>query len=271
MEGAITHTSAVGAGTKLSERKPSREIASDIIERPRFYNFDSTAVRVVGTAQEPWFVAHDVCAALGISNSRQALASLEDDEKGVSITDTLGGPQELATVNESGLYALIFRSRKPQARLFRKWVTSEVLPAIRKTGTYTAPVAALTEQVSPPLPRVADLQSTGFFYLCTPGKRIKRDLMGQQISELLAVAVDYRMDWHGTIADLARLCVQHRMLFWLVQDADNAHDRAKLARALHQRIHTLYRGPCMSKLQLDVVGESTPRTYIIRKVGHWSS
>lgn len=107
-------------------------------EKPRVFLWEAAAaaVRVVGTADAPWFVAKDVCAALGIANYRDAVSSLEEDEKGVALTDTLGGAQEMATVNESGLYALIFRSRKEQARVFRKWVTSEVLPQIRKAGRY---------------------------------------------------------------------------------------------------------------------------------------
>ena len=68
-----------------------------------------------------------------------ALERLDDDEKGVSSIDTLGGNQQLSTINESGLYSLILTSRKPEAKKFKKWVTAEVLPAIRKTGRYVAP------------------------------------------------------------------------------------------------------------------------------------
>lgn len=83
-----------------------------------------------------WFVASDVCGALGIVNSRDALTGLDDDEKGVATTDTLGGRQQVATINESGLYSLIFRSRKAEAKRFKKWVTSQVIPSIRKHGGY---------------------------------------------------------------------------------------------------------------------------------------
>lgn len=101
------------------------------------FDFEMQAVRVVlGEDGQPWFVAKDVCEALGIKNYRDALSRLDDDEKGVGITDTLGGTQELLTVNESGLFALTFTSRKPQAKRFRKWVTADVLPTLRKTGRY---------------------------------------------------------------------------------------------------------------------------------------
>lgn len=99
------------------------------------------SVRVVMIDGEPWFVAVDVCRILEISNSRDAVARLDDDEKAdVGITDTSSnGVQQRRTVtaiSESGLYALIFTSRKPEAKKFRKWVTHEVLPSIRKTGAY---------------------------------------------------------------------------------------------------------------------------------------
>jgi hypothetical protein len=96
-------------------------------------------LRVELLRNEPWFAAKDVCDVLDLGNSREAISRLEDDEKGVITTDTLGGPQKLQFVNESGLYNLIFQSRKPEAKKFRKWVTSEVLPAIRKTGGYGSP------------------------------------------------------------------------------------------------------------------------------------
>lgn len=101
------------------------------------YIFQDEMVRVHRDDNgEPWFVATDVCRILGLTNTSKAVSSLEDDEKGVTNSYTLGGEQEMLTVSESGLYALIFRSRKPAAKAFRKWVTSEVLPAIRKTGRY---------------------------------------------------------------------------------------------------------------------------------------
>lgn len=90
----------------------------------------------------PWFVAKDVCQILELENNRQALSYVDADEKGVIISDTPGGPQQMSTVSESGMYSLVFRSRKPQARAFSKWVRSEVLPALRKTGHYAMPSAS---------------------------------------------------------------------------------------------------------------------------------
>ena len=86
---------------------------------------------------EPWFVAKDICVALGFKNHNTAISNhLEDDEKGILSADTLGGKQDLSVINESGMYALVFKSTKPESRKFRKWVTSEVLPEIRKSGSY---------------------------------------------------------------------------------------------------------------------------------------
>lgn len=102
---------------------------------------NGAAVRVITRDGEPWFVAADVCAALTVGNTAMAMARLDDDEKGVSSIDTPGGQQRLAIVNESGLYSLILGSRKPEAKRFKKWVTAEVLPSIRKTGVYSVTAA----------------------------------------------------------------------------------------------------------------------------------
>lgn len=130
------------------------------------FNFGVHAVRVITRNNQPWFVASDVCQALGYSNTSKAIGdhldadermtiaaigdgqsfdsnqSLESFPKGVTTSDTLrsrGGARQLVIISESGLYALVLRSRKPEARKFAKWVTSEVLPSIRQTGSYGQP------------------------------------------------------------------------------------------------------------------------------------
>lgn len=101
--------------------------------------FNSTQIRTLLKEGEPWFVAKDVCGVLGLTNPREAVTSLDQDEL-MSVLLTSGGQRrEMNVVNESGLYALVFKSRKPEAKAFRKWVTSEVLPALRKTGSYAMP------------------------------------------------------------------------------------------------------------------------------------
>lgn len=116
------------------------------------FAFEDSLIRATVDGQgNPWFVAKDVCRVLEIEKHRDAVARLEDDERGSVLVDTLGGKQEMASVSESGLYALIFRSRKPQARSFRKWVTADVLPAIRRTGSYHAPPEKLLSPAPPSL------------------------------------------------------------------------------------------------------------------------
>lgn len=100
------------------------------------FNASNQQVRTVTIENEPYFVAKDVCVILGISNHNDAVGRLDDDEKRGSALPTPSGTQQMVVVNESGLYHLIFQSRKPEAKAFRKWVTAEVLPTLRRTGRY---------------------------------------------------------------------------------------------------------------------------------------
>jgi len=101
------------------------------------FNFHGQEVRTVIINNEPYFVGKDVAEILGYTNSRQALKNhVDEDDKGVSKCDTPGGKQDLVIINESGLYSLILSSKLPQAKEFKRWVTSEVLPTIRKHGMF---------------------------------------------------------------------------------------------------------------------------------------
>lgn len=112
----------------------------------QIFNYQSNEVRTVEMGGEPWFVLKDVCNILGVVNDRNVAARLDEDEKGVCQMDTLGGTQNVTVVSESGLYHVILRSDKPEAAPFRKWVTSEVLPSIRKNGGYIAGQEQLTPE-----------------------------------------------------------------------------------------------------------------------------
>lgn len=103
------------------------------------FTYQDEKVRTIQQNNEPWFVLKDVCAILGLGTPSRVADRLDEDEKGMSEIHTLGGNQQMTVINESGLYNVILRSDKPEAKPFRKWVTSEVLPAIRKTGTYNVP------------------------------------------------------------------------------------------------------------------------------------
>ncbi len=105
------------------------------------FDFENHQVRSVIIDNEPWFVAHDVCKALKLTDTNKTVNKLDDDEKGTTSIRTLGGNQEMLIINESGLFTLILRCRDAVNKgtipyRFRKWVTSEVLPSIRKTGKY---------------------------------------------------------------------------------------------------------------------------------------
>lgn len=121
------------------------------------FNFDTLPVRVVMDGDQPWFVAVDVALILGYRNSPDATRLLDADEKGTHIVHTPGGAQEMTTISESGLFNLVLRSRRPEARPFRRWVTGEVLPAIRTTGTYTAGLPAVPQSLPEALRLAADL------------------------------------------------------------------------------------------------------------------
>lgn len=103
----------------------------------QIFTYQQSQVRTVQKDGEPWFVLKDVCEVLGIADHKVVTRRLEEDEVCLTpLTDSIGRPQETSIINESGLYTVILRSDKPEAKPFRKWVTSEVLPSIRKTGGY---------------------------------------------------------------------------------------------------------------------------------------
>ena len=103
----------------------------------QIFQYQDQPVRTVQRDGEPWFVLKDVCAVLGLGTPARVAERLEEDEvSSTHLTDSLGRQQDMTIINESGLYNVILRSDKPEARPFRKWVTGEVLPSIRKTGGY---------------------------------------------------------------------------------------------------------------------------------------
>lgn len=110
-----------------------------------FDNPDFGSIRTVEIDGEPWLVGKDVAAALGYSNPRKAIADhVEKEDRGVTKCDTPSGTQTMTIINESGLYSLVLSSKLPDARKFKRWVTSEVLPSIRKTGGYAVPTTEKT-------------------------------------------------------------------------------------------------------------------------------
>ncbi|WP_013324524.1 BRO-N domain-containing protein [Gloeothece verrucosa] len=105
------------------------------------FTFEEQQVRFVGTTDNPEWVAQDVCDVLGIESARDALQDFDPDEKGIAAIPTSGGLRSMLTVTEAGLYRLIFRSNKPVAKKFQRWIFHEVIPSIRRTGSYSVPGA----------------------------------------------------------------------------------------------------------------------------------
>ena len=126
----MQNTMLDSAVSSNSQELSNASSALKLFENPQF------RVRVIMRLGDPWFVAKDACDCLEITNVSQACQTLDDDEKGIYKVYTLGGSQDMMLISESGLYTLVMRSNKPEAKVFRKWVTSEVLPSIRKTGGY---------------------------------------------------------------------------------------------------------------------------------------
>jgi hypothetical protein len=146
----LTFTSGLFKFTDMNvNTKKATPSQGDAVPAELTFSFEKNNLRTIVMDDQPWFVAKDVCDALGIKDSTTATRSLDEDEKGAQTLRTLGGVQKVAIVNESGLYNLIFRSNKTEAKTFRKWVTAEVLPAIRKHGGYIAPNAQPHSQQPP--------------------------------------------------------------------------------------------------------------------------
>lgn len=156
-------------------------------ELKTFTNAEFGSVRTIEIDNEPYFVGKDVAEILGYTNTRKALADhVDDEDKGVTKCDTLGGVQNLSVINESGLYSLIFGSKLPKAKEFKHWVTSEVLPSIRKHGMY-----ATDELINNP-----DIAIQAFTALKEERERRKQlestiAVQGQQITELKPKASYY--------------------------------------------------------------------------------
>lgn len=167
------------------------------------FNFNNQPVRTVQLNNQPYWVLKDVCAVLGISNSRMTAERLEDDEVSqTDIIDALGRSQNTTIITESGLYAVILRSDKPNAKEFRKWVTSEVLPAIRKTGAYLTDEKAYDITHNPQ--SLADL-------LLQAGEQLKqKEIIIQEMKPkaLFADAVA-QSDTSILVYDLAKLICQN--------------------------------------------------------------
>ncbi len=188
------------------------------------YTFPATGqeVRTVLIDGEPWFVAADVCRVLGLSNSTMALRALEADEKGLSPIETPGGEQRVSIVNESGMYALIVRSDKPNAKPFRRWVTGTVLPEIRKTGRFELVPAAPQWTIPGTYAEALELAAVQARTIEEKDHQIEEQRAALDWAEPRAAYVDRFVDGAGdasTIRAVAKqLDVPERKFFaWLIE------------------------------------------------------
>ena len=146
------------------------------------FDFNEHAVRIIMQDGEPWWIAKDVCEILEISKYRDAITKLDDDERCPVKVDTLNRAQEMTAISESGLYTLIIRSNKPEAKKFRRWVTHEVLPSIRKTGSYNtarkykvSDIKAMQRMIEKPEYKLSDVERR------TMTKKLAAILMGDDV------------------------------------------------------------------------------------------
>lgn len=171
-----------------------------------FTNEDFGSVRVLAIDSEPWFVAKDVCDALGLSNVGQAIASLDDDEKSsITIDDGTPGNPNKAIITEGGLYSLILRSRKTEAKRFKRWVTHDVLPTIRKHGMYATP-QSIERMLADPDTMIATLKAL-------KEERKRADALMEDNARLLpkATMYDVAIEAEGTmsVTEAARYLAQY--------------------------------------------------------------
>lgn len=132
------------------------------------FSYEASEVRVVRDEnREPWFVAQDICAILDISRHRDAADGLDEDERGRLKVDTLGGPQEMVVISESGLYTLIIRSNKSEAKKFKRWVTHKVLPSLRRHGHYLMSGAVLPDEMRSILVATRRMERTARIFKAT--------------------------------------------------------------------------------------------------------
>lgn len=179
-----------------------------------FDNANFGSVRVILVDDAPWFVGKDVTNILGYRNSRKAIIDhVDDEDKGVTKCDTPGGAQELTIINESGLYSLILSSKMPSAKDFKRWVTSDVLPQIRKTGQYAPAPATLEQRVLLIIQELHDRveEQKKQITMMTPGyDYASQVLLSDSTYNISQIAADYGMSAIRMNQLLAGYGVQHK-------------------------------------------------------------
>lgn len=167
-----------------------------------FTNPEFGKIRTVTLNGEPWFVGKDVALALGYSNTRKAIADhVDDEDKGVTKRDSLGGEQQFTVINESGLYSLILSSKLPSAKAFKRWVTAEILPQLRRTGTYGN--ANLEEVITKTAVAVVSEMMKTLMPLLAEGKPLKETRVKRKPEAAMHIKKEYRYTPPSKISTLS--------------------------------------------------------------------
>jgi prophage antirepressor-like protein len=200
------------------------------------FQYSGKEVRTTIIDGKPWFVAKDLCEILGIANVSHALSKLDDDERNtIVLNDGTAGNPTTSIVSESGMYALVLRSRKPEAKSFRKWVTSEVLPSISRTGSYS--IAPQPEPVALPPRDTIDYVEAAATLESMPDSTLKALLRDSMVDELCLrrsgnLALSATPQKQYTIVK-----VRAKQLGYSLKEIGNG---ATLGRYIHQRIPVAY-------------------------------
>ena len=204
-------------------------------------------LRTITIDGEPWFVAKDVCDALELNRVQDSTRYLDDDEKGMCLVNTPSGEQNMVTISEAGLYSLVLRSRKPEAKAFKRWVTHDVLPSIRKHGMYATP-QTVEQMLADPDTMIATLQAL-------KAERQKVVALTEDNARMLpkSVAYDAMIDTDGTttITQVSRYLNQMgtpmtaRKLYGLLRadelvcKRDNAPTKKAISKGLAKQVMTV--------------------------------
>lgn len=230
-----------------------------------FQNEAFGQVRVITKDGEPWFVGKEIAEKLGYSNSRKALADhVKDNHKGVTKCDTLGGKQQLTIIDEAGFYSLVLRSKLPSAEAFQEWVTSEVLPAIRKHKMYLTPETA-KEAIDDPSVFLAKAMLVANDVIEQQKTKIVEQR--QEILKLAPKAEKYdkymKAEDSYTVSDVAmmnglspdKLFNYLRNIGWLRKPYRGAHELTKNAPTGYFKIIRTYFNGCVRGTQIRVTVE----------------
>lgn len=158
------------------------------------FDFNGQQLRALTVDGEPWFLAFDVAAILKLGNISSSLAKLDDDERGLHSMETPSGLQSFAIVSEPGLYSLILRSRRPEAKAFKRWVTHEVIPSIRKTGSYSVPGQRWDID-----PESVDREALALLILASERAKKAAEAQASTLRAELAIAAPAATSWEAIV------------------------------------------------------------------------